>query len=303
MGRPLVSTLLDLVSTHCPRLAQKVLSYKGAFLVELRMQNMLPHLMTGLEKVIAACEEKNLTNSSDPSILTPILDDVYNGHHGGYERGRGLGWSRGAWRHNMSNEASNENEIDNMHAREREMEARQQEHMEAVLARERELEMRQQKQEEAMEVREREMLSQIQQMKDMLSMFVFSDSVGDLRSRAWTSHVRYNSVQRDCFDNREKLFSIQFAGRQIHVEERRPPSSSAAQEILKFFGLLQRGCEEPLSEPLSLTMTSSWQQLHRQTPTEHTKRECEETLSLTTTSSWQKPHCQMRTEYTKRENK
>ncbi|MQL74540.1 hypothetical protein Taro_006914, partial [Colocasia esculenta] len=42
------------------------------------------------EKVIAACEEKNLTNSSDPSIFTPILDDVYNGHHGGYERGRGL---------------------------------------------------------------------------------------------------------------------------------------------------------------------------------------------------------------------
>ncbi|MQL99533.1 hypothetical protein Taro_032256 [Colocasia esculenta] len=39
------------------------------------------------EKVIVACEEKNLTNSSDPSILTPILDDVYNGHHGGYERG------------------------------------------------------------------------------------------------------------------------------------------------------------------------------------------------------------------------
>ncbi|MQM14761.1 hypothetical protein Taro_047696 [Colocasia esculenta] len=123
------------------------------------------------EKVIAACEEKNLTNSSDPSMLTSILDDVYNGHHGEYESGRGLGWSRGAWRHNMSNEASNENviqlttelqhtqsefqnamkEIDNMHAREREMEARQQEHMEAMLARERELEMRQQKQEEAME--------------------------------------------------------------------------------------------------------------------------------------------------------
>ncbi|MQL87931.1 hypothetical protein Taro_020480 [Colocasia esculenta] len=159
------------------------------------------------EKVIAACEEKNLTNSSDPSILTPILDDVYNGHHGGYERGRGLGWSRGVWRHNMSSEASNENvrqlttelqhtqselqnamkEIDNIHAREREMEARQQEHMEAMLARERELEMRQQKQEEAMEVREREMLSQIQQMKDMLSMFVSSDSVGDRRSRARTS--------------------------------------------------------------------------------------------------------------------
>ncbi|MQL70513.1 hypothetical protein Taro_002825, partial [Colocasia esculenta] len=67
------------------------------------------YIHTICEKVIAACEEKNLTNSSDPSILTPILDDVYNGHHGGYERGRGLGWSRGAWRHNMSSEASNEN--------------------------------------------------------------------------------------------------------------------------------------------------------------------------------------------------
>ncbi|MQL89778.1 hypothetical protein Taro_022356 [Colocasia esculenta] len=107
----------------------------------------------------------------------------------------------------MSNEASNENvrqlttelqhtqselqnamkEIDAMHAHEREMEGRQQEHMEAMLAREREMEMRQQKQEEAMEVREREMLSQIQQMKDMLSMFISSDSVGDHRSRAGTS--------------------------------------------------------------------------------------------------------------------
>ncbi|MQL73407.1 hypothetical protein Taro_005750 [Colocasia esculenta] len=45
--------------------------------------------------------------------------------------------------------------------------------------------------------------------------------------------VRYNGVQRDCFDNREKLFSIQFDGRQIHVEKRRPPSSSAAQESSK----------------------------------------------------------------------
>ncbi|MQL98213.1 hypothetical protein Taro_030918 [Colocasia esculenta] len=58
------------------------------------------------EKVIATCEEKNLTNSSEPSVLTPILDDVYNGHHGGYERGRGLGWSRATWSHNMMNEAS-----------------------------------------------------------------------------------------------------------------------------------------------------------------------------------------------------
>ncbi|MQL72732.1 hypothetical protein Taro_005078 [Colocasia esculenta] len=67
------------------------------------------------------------------------------------------------------------------------MEARQQEHMEAMLGHERELEIRQQKQEEAMEVRERDMLSQIQQMKDMLSMFISSDSVGDRRSRAGTS--------------------------------------------------------------------------------------------------------------------
>ncbi|MQM14015.1 hypothetical protein Taro_046943 [Colocasia esculenta] len=46
------------------------------------------------EKVISTCEERNFTNSSDPSVLTPVLDAIYNGHHGGYERVRGLGWSR-----------------------------------------------------------------------------------------------------------------------------------------------------------------------------------------------------------------
>ncbi|MQL96867.1 hypothetical protein Taro_029547 [Colocasia esculenta] len=61
------------------------------------------------EKAIATCEERNFASSSDPSVLTPVLDVVYNRHHGGYERGRGLGWSRVAWSHNMANEARNDN--------------------------------------------------------------------------------------------------------------------------------------------------------------------------------------------------
>ncbi|MQL68224.1 hypothetical protein Taro_000515 [Colocasia esculenta] len=114
------------------------------------------------EKAIATCEERNFTSSSDPSVLTLVLDAVYNGHHGGYERGRGLGWSRVAWSHNMANEARNDNirrltvelentqselqnamaEIQGVRAREREMEARQQEQVEAMQAREREMQMR-----------------------------------------------------------------------------------------------------------------------------------------------------------------
>ncbi|MQL99810.1 hypothetical protein Taro_032540 [Colocasia esculenta] len=61
------------------------------------------------EKAIATCEERNFTTSSDPSVLNPILDAAYNGHHKGYERGRGLGWSRVAWSHNMANETRNDN--------------------------------------------------------------------------------------------------------------------------------------------------------------------------------------------------
>ncbi|KAG9439918.1 hypothetical protein H6P81_020083 [Aristolochia fimbriata] len=36
----------------------------------------------------------NKVSSQDPKDLGPILDEVYNGHHGGYERGLGEGWSR-----------------------------------------------------------------------------------------------------------------------------------------------------------------------------------------------------------------
>ncbi|MQM22421.1 hypothetical protein Taro_055473 [Colocasia esculenta] len=39
------------------------------------------------EKVIEVCQEKDLMSSSEPSILSPILDVVCNGHYGGYERG------------------------------------------------------------------------------------------------------------------------------------------------------------------------------------------------------------------------
>ncbi|KAG9453316.1 hypothetical protein H6P81_006220 [Aristolochia fimbriata] len=36
----------------------------------------------------------NKVSSQDPKDLGPILDEVYNGHHGGYERGLGEGWTR-----------------------------------------------------------------------------------------------------------------------------------------------------------------------------------------------------------------
>ncbi|MQL87757.1 hypothetical protein Taro_020309 [Colocasia esculenta] len=42
------------------------------------------------EKVIEVCQEKDLMSSSEPTILSPILDVVCNGHHRGYERGCGL---------------------------------------------------------------------------------------------------------------------------------------------------------------------------------------------------------------------
>ncbi|MQL99970.1 hypothetical protein Taro_032703 [Colocasia esculenta] len=102
------------------------------------------------EKVIATCAERDITNSSDPCILSPILDAVYKGHHGGYERGRGLGWSRVVPWSKLEVVASNESlqhvtlelqnaraEIEAMHMREKEMEARQMEELEAMKGRER----------------------------------------------------------------------------------------------------------------------------------------------------------------------
>ncbi|MQM07067.1 hypothetical protein Taro_039903, partial [Colocasia esculenta] len=60
------------------------------------------------EKVEESCAQRELMNSSEPSVLSPILDEVYKGHHGGYERGRGLGCSRAIWCNNMQTDTSNE---------------------------------------------------------------------------------------------------------------------------------------------------------------------------------------------------
>ncbi|MQM03189.1 hypothetical protein Taro_035963, partial [Colocasia esculenta] len=107
------------------------------------------------EKVRLTCVEREITNSSDPCILSPILDIVYKGHHGGYERGRGLGWSRAVPWSKLEATASNESvqhlthelqnakaEIEAMHLREKEMEARQLEQTEAMKARERDMQTR-----------------------------------------------------------------------------------------------------------------------------------------------------------------
>ncbi|MQL87213.1 hypothetical protein Taro_019753, partial [Colocasia esculenta] len=59
------------------------------------------------EKVEEACAQRELMNSSETSVLSPILDEVYKGHHGGYERGRGLGCSRAIWCNNMQTDTSN----------------------------------------------------------------------------------------------------------------------------------------------------------------------------------------------------
>ena len=36
----------------------------------------------------------NISQSKEPTALVPALDVVFGGHHGGYERGIGIGWSR-----------------------------------------------------------------------------------------------------------------------------------------------------------------------------------------------------------------
>ncbi|MQL71516.1 hypothetical protein Taro_003836 [Colocasia esculenta] len=104
------------------------------------------------EKVRLTCVERDITNSSDPCILSPILDIVYKGYHGGYERGHGLRWSRAVPWSKLEATASNESvqhlthelqnaraEIEAMQVREKEMEARERdmqtrlERMEALL--------------------------------------------------------------------------------------------------------------------------------------------------------------------------
>ncbi|MQM03284.1 hypothetical protein Taro_036063, partial [Colocasia esculenta] len=155
------------------------------------------------EKVIKVCQEKDLMNSSDPTVLSPILDAICNGHHGGYERGCGLGWSRMSRRGDIGNLSSNDNikqlttelqkamaEIEALHAREKEreeaMHAREKEREEAMQAREREMQARM----EHMEA----MQASMERMEAMLSMHFSKSSVGDL-----TCHhaVPNNHADRD----------------------------------------------------------------------------------------------------------
>ncbi|MQL95421.1 hypothetical protein Taro_028083, partial [Colocasia esculenta] len=147
------------------------------------------------EKVIATCEERNFTSSSDPSVLTPVLDAVYNGHHGGYERGRGLGWSRVAWSHNMANETRNDNirrltvELENTQSELQNAMAK----IQGVHAREREMEARQQEQVEAMQAIEREMQMRLEHVEAILFMNLPNASVGDCRLRGGTSRFHPTS--------------------------------------------------------------------------------------------------------------
>ncbi|MQL70072.1 hypothetical protein Taro_002363 [Colocasia esculenta] len=121
-------------------------------------------------------------SSSEPTILSPILDAVCNGHHGGFERGCGLGWSRMSRWGDSGNQASNYNikqliielqnakaEIEAMHARDKEreeaMKARDKEREETMKAREAE-------REEAMQAREREMQARMERMEAMLTMHI-----------------------------------------------------------------------------------------------------------------------------------
>ncbi|MQM18536.1 hypothetical protein Taro_051529, partial [Colocasia esculenta] len=100
------------------------------------------------EKVIEICQEKDLMNSSNPTVLSPILDVVCNGHHGGYERGCRLGWSRMSRWGDIGNQSSNDNikqltiELKNAKAEIEAMHAREKEREEAVQAREREMQDR-----------------------------------------------------------------------------------------------------------------------------------------------------------------
>ncbi|MQM12613.1 hypothetical protein Taro_045530, partial [Colocasia esculenta] len=100
------------------------------------------HTRSICEKVIEVCQEKDLMSSSEPTILSPILDVVCNGHHGGYERGCGLGWSRMSRWGDIGNQTSNDNikqltvELQNAKAEIEAMHAREKEREEAVQARE-----------------------------------------------------------------------------------------------------------------------------------------------------------------------
>ncbi|MQL95782.1 hypothetical protein Taro_028452 [Colocasia esculenta] len=137
------------------------------------------------ENVILTCAKRDVTNSSEPHILSSILDIVYKGHHGGCERGRGLGWSRAVPWSKLEAATSNESvqnltlelqnareEIEAMQAREKEMEAREMEQLEAMKARESEM------QESNKEMRDsnKEMQARLERMEALLSMH-YSDGL------------------------------------------------------------------------------------------------------------------------------
>ncbi|MQL93670.1 hypothetical protein Taro_026325 [Colocasia esculenta] len=122
-------------------------------------------------------------SSSEPTILSSILDVVCNGHHGGYERGCGLGWSRMSHWGDIENQALNDNikqltaELQNAKAETEAMHAREKEREEALQVREREREEAMQdrerervEREEAMQAREREMQARMEHMEAMLNM-------------------------------------------------------------------------------------------------------------------------------------
>ncbi|MQL92352.1 hypothetical protein Taro_024971 [Colocasia esculenta] len=134
------------------------------------------------EKVIEICQEKDLMNSSNPTVLSPILDVVCNGHHGGYERGCGLGWSRMSRWGDIGNQSSNDNikqltielqnakaEIEVMHAREKERE-------------------------EAVQAREKEMQDRMEHIEAMLSMHFSNSAVSPLRLEIRHGTMQYPTI-------------------------------------------------------------------------------------------------------------
>ena len=47
-----------------------------------------------------------ISNRSEPAMLRSVLDDVFGGHHGGYERGQGSGYSRSLMKDTPEHRAS-----------------------------------------------------------------------------------------------------------------------------------------------------------------------------------------------------
>ncbi|MQM20254.1 hypothetical protein Taro_053272 [Colocasia esculenta] len=111
-------------------------------------------------------------NGEYPDEYTHDMCVVYNGHHGGYERGRVLGWFRAMRWSKLEVVASNESlqhvqlelqnaraEIEAMHMQEKEMKVRQMEELEAMKGRERD-----------MQESNKEMKARLERMEALLSM-------------------------------------------------------------------------------------------------------------------------------------